>query len=186
MITVFGEEKWKPVIRFGVTIPNYYCNEEGKVYSKKRNIILKPTIKHDRSGRVSNLKYDLDVDENLFDDYEYRKKSNAINGSRVTITISAHRIIAETWKPIDKNPPESIALTWNEVPEEWRQWVKDTAYIDHIDNDPTNNHISNLRWVTPKENSCHRKKASYEIIENSSSVSRRKISCNKILTPQIS
>jgi hypothetical protein len=25
-------------------------------------------------------------------------------------------------------------------------------YVDHIDTDPRNNHVSNLRWVTPKEN----------------------------------
>lgn len=42
-----------------------------------------------------------------------------------------------------------VALTYPEMIQ--NDWFPG-AYIDHIDTDPMNNHPSNLRWVTPKEN----------------------------------
>ena len=59
--------------------------------------------------------------------------------------------------PIDEFPPEQLRNCWKDLPEEAKQWVRDTALIDHIDDDPTNNHLDNLRWATPKQNERNRK-----------------------------
>ena len=45
-----------------------------------------------------------------------------------------HRLVAETFIPNDKNLPQ----------------------VDHIDRNRIHNDISNLRWVTPRENLLNR------------------------------
>jgi hypothetical protein len=34
--------------------------------------------------------------------------------------------------------------------------IRGKDYVDHIDRDKTNNHVSNLRWVTARENNYHK------------------------------
>ena len=67
-----------------------------------------------------------------------------------------HRLIAETFIPIDDNPPIPIE-DWNKTPETAKQFIRDSANVDHIIPDLFNNSVSNLRWVTPKQNNPHRK-----------------------------
>ena len=74
--------------------------------------------------------------------------------------ITAHKIIIDTWAPLYNNPPEGV--TW----EEWEiardlptvyNHISKTVVIDHIDDDPTNNHLDNLRRVTIWANNFSRK-----------------------------
>ena len=63
----------------------------------------------------------------------------------------------EVWKPIDDYPPIPKE-DWDRCPESAKQFMRDTAIIDHIDSDTRNNHVDNLRWSTPKDNQFSRKK----------------------------
>ena len=49
--------------------------------------------------------------------------------------VQAHRLVAQYFLPPPSNPLK--------------------IQVNHIDGNPSNNHVSNLEWVTPKENSQH-------------------------------
>lgn len=55
------------------------------------------------------------------------------SGKRISSTYSVHRIVASTFIPNPDNKPE----------------------VNHIDGDPSNNHVSNLEWTTKVENTKH-------------------------------
>ena len=159
MITIFGEEEFKPVVRFGKVLPDYYTSKDGRVWSKKRNKFITSWEqyykKYSGEKKLSLMRVSFTIPDDLYEDHKHRKTSTSINVCKVDI--SSHRVVAETWMPIDEYPPIPKE-DWNKCPESAKQFMRDTAIIDHKDNNPRNNHVSNLQWVTPKENEFNRKK----------------------------
>ena len=159
MITLFGDEEFKPVIRFGKVLPDYYVSKDGRVWSEKTNKFMNPFAqyykKYNGEKKLSKINFAFTIPDDLYEDYKHRKTTTAVNVCK--IDLSAHRVVAETWMPIDEYPPIPKE-DWNKCPESAKQFMRDSAIIDHIDNNPRNNDISNLQWVTPKENEFNRKK----------------------------
>lgn len=152
---------FRPVIRYLKELPEYYCNRKADVFSTKTGKFLKPKLKwsarlREAGRRLRCYSYILSIPTGLFEDYDHRARGKKHSPA---ISIDAHRIVAETWKPIDEYPPEMIAECWNEIPEPAKEWIRRTAYVDHIDDNPANNHVDNLRWVMPIENQSFRKAA---------------------------
>ena len=156
MINIFGEQEFKHIVRFGKVLPKYLISKDGRLYSESSGKLLKAIpsyyTKADGTKRLSSVRTDLTIPEGLFEDYSHQSKSEGT----VTITLRTHRAVMETWRPIDEYPPIPKE-DWDRCPESAKQWIRDTAIVDHKDDDPTNNHVDNLQWVIPKDNNPHRK-----------------------------
>lgn len=151
MIDIFGNgSDIKQVVRFGVKLPGYYATKSGKIFSTKTNRFISLF-----EGKHGYLRCSLSLPVDTFDDHSYFKS----NFKKMTFNLQqeVHRLIAETFLPIDDNPPIPIE-DWNKTPETAKQFIRESAIVDHIIPDLSNNSISNLRWVTPKQNNPHRKK----------------------------
>ena len=166
MITVFGEEKFRPVVRLGIAgykvVPEYYVSKSCEVYSTKTRRYL--TMQSDQRDKYAKLSLQLPIDLFPEDDFAYHRDNDKSN----RVSFDAHRIVKEAWHPIDLYPPTRLESDWNQVitpdmvgqpriPDNWKQWVRETAAIDHVDGNPKNNNLSNLEYVTPKENNTYRK-----------------------------
>lgn len=155
MVNVWGDDNgFKQVIRFGKKIPQYYVSENGEVYSTKTNRILKAT----KAGNKNNYNNQYDV--------------VSLQGT----TTHVHRIVMETWRPIDEYPPVEVADTWNQVitqdmvgqprvPAEFKEWVRRTAWVDHVEGNKDDNRAQSLAWVTPAGNNHHLKKKNNDTSE---------------------
>ena len=160
MITHLNSD-FKPVVRYGKELPGYYCNKKGQIFSVKRNKFLAPKPKwsarlKEEGNRFRCYSYILSIPKGLFEDYDHRARGKSHSPA---ISVDAHRAVMETWRPIDQYPPEMVAECWNEIPEPAKEWIRRTAYVDHIDDNPANNNVDNLRWVMPIENQSFRKAA---------------------------
>lgn len=165
MITVFGEKKFRPIKKLGIAVPKYHVSSLGEVYSEYSNKILTPAVtngkEHNKTGG-KKLNVHIVCPKSYWLDkggWQYAEGHGSNDMLRFTVTI--HRLVMDAWKPIDEFPPAVLADDWDKAPESFKQWVRDTAIIDHIDDNPENNRVENLRWCTPVENSHHRKKRDF-------------------------
>ena len=155
----------KPAICYGKVYDKWLVSECGKVWSVTGNKVLSGSIKYNypknREKRISSIMHMISVQkEDWWGDGSAERTSgpNRLNFIR---DIKLHKMIMDTWKPLYDNPPEGIV---------WEEWeivrrdlpsvynhINKTVCIDHIDDDPTNNHLDNLRRVTIWDNNYVRK-----------------------------
>ena len=115
----------KPIKGF----PGYEIFEDGSVWSNKRGMFLLPT----GGGKSKYPKVSL-----------YDAK-----GKRCNIRI--HKAVAEAFLKKPKHPDITHA-DWRKTPLHVRKIIQSEFQVDHINGDPTDYHVDNLRWVTSKQN----------------------------------
>ena len=178
---IFDDIEFKPLMHKLRHVPDYYISEDAKILSTKRikgkgvpklmDFKRKQRLDHPDRGagkqtymRPMAVNLSVDVSQGLFPEYDYVMSTNGqgqVSKKHCKVNVRYHRAVLESWKPIDKYPPIPKE-DWDKTPETAKQFIRDSAYVDHIDGDTSNNHISNLRWVTPLQNSNYRKKQECE------------------------
>ena len=138
----------------------------GKVYNKwlvsRCGIVWSLTESRPMTGRVSYTSpynsYSISTKRGFWEDGSGRRRSDRVN--RETRDITGHKMVMDTWASLYDNPPEGIV---------WEEWeivrklpsvynhISKTVVIDHIDDNKQNNHLDNLRRVTPWDNQKDRK-----------------------------
>ena len=151
----------KPAICYGKVHDKWLVSRCGKVWSFKWNKLLTGAKSYAHKKNTKILKciiYSMMTDEeNWWGDGSGIKHHAGYRWKRL---IRAHKMVMDTWAPLYNNPPEGVV---------WEEWeivrklpsvynhISKTVVIDHIDDNPANNHIDNLRRVTSWDNQCTRK-----------------------------
>ncbi len=167
--------KFYPLMHKQRHIPGYYISECAKILSTKRTKNGPPKIMdHKRKQKLDHpdrgagkqtymrplaVNLSVDVSQGLFPEYDYVMSTNGqgqVSTKHAKVNVRYHRAVMESIKPIDEFPPIPKE-DWDKTPETAKQFIRDSAYVDHIDGDTSNNHVSNLRWCTPLQNSNYRK-----------------------------
>ena len=148
------KEEWKPVMWRNIAIiPGYYISNHGRILSKKRGKERFLSITHRDRGVGGPGNYSMAriiKPKGLILDEYYGEATKPL-------PVAVHQLVMWAFKPIDQYPPEIVKNDWDTAPESFKQWVRDTVYIDHIDDNPFNNHVDNLRYVRPIDNNRERK-----------------------------
>lgn len=152
-----------PVTLQQYEIPGYYVTTEGEVFTSRQAVrnnlghIVGYTVTdqkrrmtlNSRSKSRPHLFVNISIPHDVFkSDYEYVTKGKKTYQRKYYV----HQLVMNAFKPIDQYPPDRLKDHWNDLPEPVKQWIRETAVINHIDHDPKNNQIDNLEWVTPREN----------------------------------
>ena len=168
------EDEWRPVPYQGKVIPTLFVSKDGRGLSTRTKTprILNPTKgSHASKGKKYQLapSFGITLDIKDFPQLEKRAKpfQKYVNDptskyhkrvrkspDAIQVTIPKYRAVKEAWEPLDSHSHEMgiPKEDWDAAPETVKQALRELAHIDHKDGDTQNNHLSNLKWATARQN----------------------------------
>jgi hypothetical protein len=162
------KEEWRAIVINGKEHPWYSVSNFGNVRTHLQNKCLgrqgfdrsyNPNFYRDltlykrknRDGSTRQMSVKIQLPENFFEDYQYYKhRDSDLNVHKPCLV---HKLVMETFRPMDQYPPDRLKNCWDDIPEVAKKWIKETVTINHIDHDPSNNSVDNLEYTTQKGNS---------------------------------
>ena len=146
------DEVWKPIITDRYDASEYQISQHGNILGKKGQKLKWVSINGYMlvAIRLRKSNYTSDFIPPSRDSLSDIRSQN----------ISVHRIVAELFLP--KPVPLRFSQLWPTLDKKQRDWIQSVYIVDHIDDDPSNPHVDNLRWVTPRENNKYVKAAKYQ------------------------
>ena len=95
-------------------------------------------------------------------EYFYAEPTRTVSGLVRTTTggqklkgVVIHTAVANLFLP--KPIPECFLNIWNTLTDKQKDWIQSIYIVDHINDDKSNPHINNLKWITPKMNNRYYK-----------------------------
>jgi hypothetical protein len=151
------DEIWKPIITEAFDASEYQISQYGNVLGK-----MGQKLKWFSTGIAKYASYmsvKLSLRENNYKtDFIPQKESGITsNSKKIPQTINVHRIVAELF--LTKPVPLCFSELWPTLNKVQRDWIQSVYIVDHIDDDKSNPHVDNLRWVTPRNNNQMVKRA---------------------------
>ena len=162
IINIDGKDmEMKPAICYDKVYDRWLVSKCGKIWSLYYNRLVTGgesfLRRHGAEKRLQNINLCMSMDKLYYEDGSGNNRTDAKTMRR---NIKYHKVVIDTWAPLYDNPPEGIV---------WKEWeivrklptvynhISKTVVIDHIDDNPANNHLDNLRRVTQWDNQPTRK-----------------------------
>ncbi len=153
MITIDNID-YKPVIKHGIVVPNYYVSKCAKVWNIKTKRYIS-TYKNYRNNKIVDKKpkcltFSMTTKGKPWWDKGYKYKVKKGTKDKVEFRMKIHHAVKDAWDPwydhVNTLTREQLILL-----------LRESMLIDHIDDDISNNHFDNLQYSTPIKNSNWRK-----------------------------
>lgn len=119
-------------------------------YNPNVRIPVKFSSRSNKDGSIKCLYRKLTFPSDFFEHFNY---SSARYSTNIVKEVLAHQLVMWAFKPIDKFPPDKLKSDWEDAAPALKLWIRECSIINHIDHNPANNHVDNLEWSTPEDNS---------------------------------
>ena len=150
-IIIIDDIEFAPVPKHSIIIPDLFVSRCSKVWNNKTNRFIKPTKDYQRDKSVKCLAVNILTEGKPFWDagHKYKEKKNA--KGFIELRIKLHIAVKTAWEPY-RNYLNLLSR------EELINLAEENMLIDHDNDDPLNNDLSNLVYSTSLKNSDIRKK----------------------------